>query len=177
MYRGDFSPGQNIDIFWNSYNSLGAPVTRSQGTITVYKDNGTTETSTGVTDTLNFDSKTGLHLARVSSASSTPFYTAGSDFAVYVSGDTIDGQFFAGVVGTFSLANRHFSIATYAELTAVPTATGPTIPQMVQWNYTLSRSSQRQTATAATVYTSANTLIATSNTTDDGSSFDAKAYS
>lgn len=176
-YLGDFALGQHIDLFWNSYNSLGAPVTRSSvGTIMIYKDNQTTENSVGITDTANFDSRTGLHLCRISSGSSA-FFVAGSSYAVYVSGDTIDGQFFGGCIGQFSIGHRNFSIATYAEMTAVPSATGPTIPQMVQWNYTTSRYSQAQTATVATLYTSQATAIATSATTDDGTTFKAGLWS
>jgi len=173
QYLGDFNLGQNIDIFWNSYNSLGAPVARtSAGTITVYKGNSATGNLHGVTDSATFNSVVGLHLCRVSSASSA-FFTAGADYSVVLSGDSIDGQFFSACLGQFSLSNRQWSNATYAEVTAVPSATGPTAPAMLAWVYATSRYSQAQTATVATLYTSNATAIGTSASTDDGTTFKA----
>jgi hypothetical protein len=170
-YWGDFSGGQNIDMIWNSYNSLGAPVTRSsQGTIWVSRDNSSTTTCVGITDTKDFI-YTGDQLVRVSTNSATAYYTGGHNYFVHVSGDTIDGQFFAGCVAAFSIGNRRDSICTYGELLSAPVADGPTREQMLQWTYQVSRTSLSQTSTQGVLSSSNKSSIATTTISDDGTTY------
>lgn len=104
-YFGDYAAGETINFMWHSFNSSGASVTRAtNGTISVYKDNSTTQTTTGVTDTEDFDSLTGVH--HVAIATTDSFYTAGTDYIVVLSGATIDGQTVNAVIGHFSIENR-----------------------------------------------------------------------
>lgn len=177
-YLGDYAPNQVIDFMWSSNNSLGAAANpTSAGTIFVYKNNSTTSTATGVTHTTPFNSITGIHHVRVSSASSAAFYATGNDFHVVMSGASIDGQFVNAHLAQFSIGNRHVSKATYAELSAAPSATGPTVPEMLQWNYSLSRNTVTHTATQAVLkQTDGSTSVATSTTTDNGTTYSAGAW-
>ena len=51
----------------------------------VYKANGTTESTAGVTDTEDFDSLTGVHHCRIDT-SADAFYATGNDYAVVLAG-------------------------------------------------------------------------------------------
>lgn len=170
-WQGDFPLNANINIGWDSFNSLGAPVTISSlGTCWIVKNNSATSNLFGVTDSKDFNG-TGHHLIRVSSASSAGFFTAAADYHVIRSGDTIDGQFFGATVASFSIQNRLASLQTYAELLTAPAVDGATLPQMIQWNYHLSRNTLTQSNSSAVLQTSAATSIATSATTDNGTIF------
>jgi hypothetical protein len=52
LYLGDFKEDSTLYFCWDTNDKNGASITRAtNGTIKVYKDNGTTENSSGVTDT------------------------------------------------------------------------------------------------------------------------------
>lgn len=105
QYLGDFAPGQTIDFMWSSNGANGASITRAtNGTISVYKGNGTTQTTTGVTDTEDFDSLTGIHHVRIATTDS--FYVPRENYTVVLSGATIDGQTVNAVLAHFSILNR-----------------------------------------------------------------------
>ena len=107
IYLGNFSTSAVVDFKWNTNASSGASITRAtNGTISVYKDNSTTQTTTGVTDTEDFDGLTGVHHCRITTASDGTFYSAASDFQVVLSGATIDGQTVNAVIAHFSILNR-----------------------------------------------------------------------
>lgn len=105
-YLGDYSEDATIDFMWNTTDGSGASITRAtNGTISVYKANGTTQSTAGVTDTEDFDSLTGVHHCRID-LSSDAFYAVGNDYNVVLSGATIDGQTVNAVLKTFSIENR-----------------------------------------------------------------------
>lgn len=106
-YLGDFAPAATIRSMWNSSDSNGASITRStNGTISVYKDGGTTQSTAGVTDTEDFDSLTGVHLVAIDTSADGTFYSAGSDFVVVLSAATIDTRTVNAALFQFSLNNR-----------------------------------------------------------------------
>jgi hypothetical protein len=106
MYLGDYAANVTIDFKWSSNNASGASVTRTtDGQVRVYKSNGTGETTTGVTDTEDFDSLTGIHHCRI--ATTDAFYATGNDYMVVLAGATIDGQTVNAVLAQFSLQNRY----------------------------------------------------------------------
>lgn len=106
MYLGDYVSGATIDFKWSSNAADGSSITRAtNGTIYVYKANGTTETTTGVTDTEDFDSRTGIHHVRI--ATTDAFYATGNDYAVVLAGATIDGKTVNAVLAHFSIENRN----------------------------------------------------------------------
>ena len=106
-YYGDILAGSVIRLAWNSFNSSGASVTRAtNGTVSVYKDSGTTQSTTGVTDTEDFDSLTGVHWVAIDTSADGTFYSAGSNFTIVLSAATIDGQTVNAAIGAFSIENR-----------------------------------------------------------------------
>ena len=77
------------------------------GAISVYKDNGVTQSTSGVTLSADFDGVTGLNNIRIDLSSDGSFYAAGSNFQVVITTGTIDSVSVVGeVVGQFSIANR-----------------------------------------------------------------------
>lgn len=106
-YLGDFRITKTVRFGWNSYAVAGESITRAtNGTISVYKDGNTTQSTTGVTDTEDFDSLTGVHYCAIDTSADGTFYSAGSDFMVVLSAATIDGKTINAVLAHFSLENR-----------------------------------------------------------------------
>jgi hypothetical protein len=104
---GDFLLGQTVHFLWSTNGADGASITRAtNGTVQVYKDNGTTQSTTGVTDTEDFDSLTGIHACTIDLSSSLSFYSSGSNFTVVLAGATIDGKTVNAVLANFSIMNR-----------------------------------------------------------------------
>ncbi|MCA9868706.1 MAG: hypothetical protein KC410_19615 [Anaerolineales bacterium] len=106
MYLGDYPSGTTIDFNWSSNAADGSSITRAtNGTVSVYKGNNTTQVTTGVTDTEDFDSLTGIHHCRI--VTTDAFYATGNDYAVVLSGATIDGKSVNAVLAHFSIQNRY----------------------------------------------------------------------
>jgi len=107
-YRGDYRAGDTIDLKFQTLNTSAVPTTLA-GTpaISVYKSNSTTESTTGITLTVDFDSHTGLNHVRITTASDGTFYAEQNDFDVVITAGTVNSVSVAGrVVASFSLANR-----------------------------------------------------------------------
>lgn len=105
-YLGDFAAGDTIDFKFTTFRpSTGAAYTLG-GTpaISVYKDNGTTESTSGVTLTADFDSRTGLNHVRITTSSDGTFYADGSQFEAVITTGTVDSVSVVGsCVGRFTL--------------------------------------------------------------------------
>lgn len=105
-YLGDYAPSTVIYGKFTTYQpSTGAAFTLG-GTpaLSVYKDNSTTQSTSGVTLTASFDSVTGLNHFAIDTSSDGTFYSAGSNFDVVITTGTVDGVSVVGsVVGSFSL--------------------------------------------------------------------------
>lgn len=120
-YLGDYAEDETVYFLWSTNDADGASVTRAtNGTVSVYKDNGTTQTTTGVTDTEDFDSLTGIHACTI--VTTDAFYTTGADYAVVLSAATIDGQTVNAVLAHFSIQNRYMRGTNSANTTTPPTA-------------------------------------------------------
>lgn len=107
MYLGDIEKGRILRGKFNtSAKATGAGITiGGTPSIAVYKDNSTTEITSGVVLTVDFDSRTGFHHWSVDTSGSD--YTVGSDYSVVVTGGTVDGESINGkVLREFSLQNR-----------------------------------------------------------------------
>jgi hypothetical protein len=134
MYLGDYAANSTIDFKWSSNNASGASVTRStDGQVRVYKANGTAETTTGVTDTEDFDGLTGIHHCRITTTDT--FYASGNDYMVVLAGATIDGQTVNAMLAHFSLQNRYMR-GTDAAYTGTPPTVGAIADQV--WDEALS---------------------------------------
>jgi hypothetical protein len=120
-YLGNYAAGDMIDFKFTSIRpSTGAPHTLA-GTpaISVYKANGTTESTTGVTLSADFDSRTGVNHVRIDTSADGSFYAAGGQFDVMITAGSIDSVSAAGVVvGRFTLEVAG-GLATAAALATV----------------------------------------------------------
>jgi len=107
-YLGDFKENTVVCFCWSTNDKNGASITRStDGTVKVYKDDGTTESTTGITDTEDFDGIIGIHNCKIDL--SDAFYTMGHDYSVVLIGAVIDGETVNAVLATFSIENRFSS--------------------------------------------------------------------
>lgn len=105
-HLGDFDTSAVVYGKFTTFRpSTGAPFTLG-GTpaLSVYKDNSATQSTTGVTLTVDFDSVTGLHHFAIDTSSDGTFYAAGSFFDVVITTGTVDSVSVVGtVVGGFTL--------------------------------------------------------------------------
>lgn len=105
-HLGDFDASSVIYGKFTTFRpSTGAPYTLA-GTpaLSVYKDNSTTQSTTGVTLTVDFDSVTGLHHFAIDTSADGTFYATGSFFDIVITTGTVDGVSVVGtVVASFTL--------------------------------------------------------------------------
>ena len=119
-YIGNLTEDQVIDFTFTSHDATGAPATLA-GTpaISVYKANGTTQSTAGVTLVADFDGVTGLNHVRIDT-SADAFYAVANDYSVVITTGTVDSVSVVGyTVACFSIENRFIeatvtSIATDA---------------------------------------------------------------
>jgi hypothetical protein len=106
-YLGNYKSGDTVDFTFSTKGTDGAPITLAGSPLVrVYKGNGTTEESAGVTLTVDFDSRTGLHHVRI--VTTDAFYAANEDYSVVLTAGTVGGVSVAGtVLRTFSIEKRH----------------------------------------------------------------------
>lgn len=106
MHLGDFDASAVIYGKFTTYRpSTGATFTLG-GTpaLSVYKDNSTTQSTTGVTLTADFDSVTGLNHFAIDTSADGTFYSAGSFFDIVITTGTVDSVSVTGsVVGRFTI--------------------------------------------------------------------------
>lgn len=104
QHLGDFNPSDTIDFKFVTAGSTGAPTALTSGAISVYKDDSTTQSTSGVTLTASFDSVTGLNHVRITTSSDGSFYAAGSSFQVVITTGTVDSVSVVGyVVANFTI--------------------------------------------------------------------------
>lgn len=105
-YLGDFQEDVTLDFKWSTNDASGASITRAtDGTVSVYKANGVTQSVVGITDTEDFDSLTGIHHCRID-LSADAFYAIANDYQVVLIGAVIDSQTVNAVIAHFSIENR-----------------------------------------------------------------------
>ena len=171
MYLGDFRTGVTItDQFPTLYSGT---LTTLAGTpsLACYKDGSTTESTAGLTLTVDFDGKTGINHISLDTSADGTFYAAGSNFRVVIAAGTVGG---ASVIGfpviSFSLENRSALMPTTAGRTALVAADGSISP-----NWADVKSPTTTVALSGTtvgVVTLTNTLTTyTGNTVQTGDSY------
>lgn len=105
-HLGNIAASQTLNFLFPTNNGDGAAVApTTAGTVSVYKDNDTSQTTTGVTYTPSFDGIAGINL--ISLVTSDAFYAAGHDYAVVLSGAVIDGETINTILAEFSIEHRH----------------------------------------------------------------------
>lgn len=111
-YLGNIAEDATIDFKFTTHDDTGLPATLA-GTpaLSVYKANGTTESTAGITLTADFDSRTGLNHVRIDT-SADAFYATGNDYQVVITTGTVDSVSVVGyVVAEFSIENRYTGVA------------------------------------------------------------------
>lgn len=107
MYLGDFPEDAEFHFSFSTRDASGASITfAGSPTLAVYKDDGTTESTAGITLSVDHDSRTGFHNVQID-LSADAFYAVGEDYAVVVTAGTVDGNSVVGaVLANFSIENR-----------------------------------------------------------------------
>lgn len=127
QFLGDYAVASVVYGKFTTYRpSTGASFTLG-GTpaLSVYKDNSTTQSTTGVTLTADFDSVTGFNHFTIDTSADGTFYSSGSFFQIVITTGTVDSVSVTGtVVGSFTLG-KFSSASTVADavLTAMNTTT------------------------------------------------------
>jgi hypothetical protein len=106
-YLGDYATSSVIYGKFTTYRPSTGAAYALAGTpaLSVYKDNSTTQSTTGVTLTADFDTVTGLNHFAIDTSADGTFYSAGSNFDIVITTGTVDSVNVVGtVVGSFSLA-------------------------------------------------------------------------
>ena len=104
----DYALGMTFDTkFTTRQFSTGTPFTLAgTPTIAAYPDNSTTEVTAGITLTVDFDARTGLHNIRVV-ATGANGYAVGSYYALVITAGTVDGVSVVGEkVGEFTIEKQ-----------------------------------------------------------------------
>ena len=187
-HLGDYAEDATVDCKFNTHQANGTPITLAGSpAVSVYKANSTTESTEGVTFTVDFDSVTGLHHVRVDT-SAHAFYATGSDYQIVLTAGTVDGTSVAGTtLAEFSIENRQPVAALSAIASAVadktgyklasdgldsitasePTGKPTTFSGWVMWLVQRFRRATKST-TEITVQTEAGADVTTQTITDDG---------
>jgi hypothetical protein len=108
-YLGDYAEDYaTLNFKFSTHKADGTPITLAGSPVVkVYKGSATdSETATGVTLVVDFDSVTGLHNVLID-LSADAFYAVGNDYSVVITTGTVDGVSVVGtVLATFSIENR-----------------------------------------------------------------------
>lgn len=102
-YQGSYAT--NTLIYWLFDTTVdGVPTTfAGSPALSVYK-NSLTQSTTGVTLTVDYDGVTGQNQVKIDTSASTSFYDSGSQFSVQISAGTVGGSSVVGrTVGSFSI--------------------------------------------------------------------------
>jgi len=109
QYLGDYAEDYaTLNFKFSTHKADGTPITLA-GTpaVSVYKGNNTTQTTTGVTLTVDFDTVTGLHNVLID-LSADAFYAVANDYAVVITAGTVNSISVVGtVIAHFSIENRY----------------------------------------------------------------------
>jgi len=114
-YIGDFALGSTLDTKFTTVSTSGVPTTLAGSpVISAYPDNSLTELTAGITLTVDFDSRTGLHNVRVVATSGNG-YASGTNYQLVITAGTVGGSSVVGyVVAEFSLEARLDWTAAFA---------------------------------------------------------------
>jgi hypothetical protein len=124
--------------------------------LSVYKDNSTTQSTTGVTLSADFDSVTGLNHFTIDTSADGTFYAAGSNFDVVVTTGTVDGISVVGAaVASFTIRKNSALKPATAGRTLVVDAAGLADANAVKLGPTGSGTAQTARDVGASVLLSA----------------------
>lgn len=117
-WLGDRALGATYDFKFCTVQATGAPTTLAASpVISVYVGNGTTEITAGITLTVDFDGRTGLHNVRVVGTSGNGYATATDNQAVITTGTVNSVSAVGYVVAQWAIENT-LTQSTYARIGA-----------------------------------------------------------
>lgn len=126
-HLGDFDAASVLYTKFTTYRpSTGAPFTLA-GTpvVSIYKDGSLTQSTAGITLTVDFDGLTGLHHLAIDTSADGTFYSAGSQFEAVITTGTVDSVSVVGsCVASFSIRKDSALKATVAGRTLDVSAGG-----------------------------------------------------
>ena len=116
---GDRAVGSTIWFDFPTHKADGTPVTLlGTPAISVYK-NSTTESTTGVILTVDYDSRTGMNHVVIDTSQDGTFYATGQDFSAVITAGTVDSISVVGTpVACFSLGKGNVNSITSTAQTA-----------------------------------------------------------
>lgn len=109
----------NVQIFFTTVDSTGAPATLS-GTpvVSAYENASTIQITAGIVLTVDFDTVTGLNLVAVAVTSANGYEVA-ANYTLVITTGAVDGVSVVGyVVGSFSVENRNIESISNGAITA-----------------------------------------------------------
>jgi hypothetical protein len=108
QYLGDYAEDYaTLNFKFSTHKADGTPIALA-GTpvVSVYKANGTTQSTAGITLSVDFDSVTGLNNVLID-LSADAFYAVGNDYSVVITTGTVNSVSVVGtVLAHFSIENR-----------------------------------------------------------------------
>lgn len=124
QYLGDYAEDYaTLNFKFSTHKADGTPIALA-GTpaISVYKANGTTQSTAGITLSVDFDSVTGLNNVLID-LSADAFYAVGNDYSVVITTGTVNSVSVVGtVLAHFSIENR-FQEADVTKIAGVAVST------------------------------------------------------
>lgn len=157
-WQGDYRTTDTVYLTFTTVSTTGAPTTLA-GTpkARCYKSGSTTESS-DITPTVDFDSRTGLHLLTIDLTGDSGFYAAAKDYSVILTAGTVGGTSVVGYnVGDFSVENRSAVMPTTAARKLVVDAAGLADANVVKVGPTGSGTAQTARDVGASVLLSTGT--------------------
>jgi hypothetical protein len=115
MYLGNYNTLHTVHLKFNTVSLSGVPTTLAGSpVVSVYKNADNSQTTTGVTLTVDVDSMTGTHHVQI--ATTDAFYGVESDYQIVLTAGTVAGNSVAGtVLGHFSIENRAPTLPFYPD--------------------------------------------------------------
>lgn len=123
-YLGDFTLSGSVDYYFTTITTAGVASALSGGSVVVYRNNDSVETTSGITLTASFDSRTGLNHVGIDLSQGT-VYTAGANFSAVLAVGTVNSVSLAGYrLCSWSIQNRHHN-PTAGTITVAGSVTSP----------------------------------------------------
>lgn len=148
-YIGDFAEDATIYHYFNTFDSNDPSASVTVTTLIasdlyVYKNGSVTDLVTdGASVTIDFDSRTGIHLLTIDTSVSAD-YSIGADYMVMIEGATVDAGNITAAIFTFSIENRYNDVNVVtvsgttqtandngADINAILVDTGTDIPALI----------------------------------------------
>lgn len=122
---GDYTTDSYIEFKFTTVNTSGVPTTLSGSpVVSVYKNGDTTQSTAGVTLTVDFDGVTGLNHVLIEVPDNPSFYVNHGAFMVVITAGTVGGSSVVGyVVAHFGIVSHHPRGTGFGFVTTGSTAT------------------------------------------------------